>query len=120
LSCQSLTMISQISHIKLLIQNVKDYVNSQMRIIKLKAVDTSADFISSIIVVLTIALARCFFIFMLSFGFSFLIGAALGEISFGFFIMAAIWGMICAVLYFGRKKILKRSFKDAIIKKILG
>ena len=112
-------MMSQISHIKLLLQDFEDYIKTDVELIKLKSVDKSADVISSVFAFIIIILAVLIFTIILSIGLSFLIGRLLGSIELGFFVMSACWIIICAILYFSKKKWLKIPAQNVIVKKIL-
>ena len=112
-------MISQITHIKLLIENVEDFIKTEFQLLKLKSVDKSADIVSTIYASVVILVVATFFVFLLSIGLSMLIGRLLGNLELGFFAMAAFWGIICTVLLLARRKLLKEPAENTIIKKIL-
>ena len=67
-------MISQITHIKLLLQNFEEYIKTDVELLKLKSVDKSADIVSSVFASVIIILAVIIFVFILSMGLSFFIG----------------------------------------------
>src|ERR1700722_233270 len=112
-------MISQISHIKLLLQNFEEYIKTDVELLKLKSVDKSADIVSSVFASVIIILAVIVFVLILSIGLSFFIGRMIGSLELGFFIMSAVWAIICASLYLSRKKWLKKPAQDIVVKKIL-
>ncbi|HSZ84717.1 MAG TPA: phage holin family protein [Puia sp.] len=112
-------MISQITHIKLLLQNFEEYVKTDVELLKLKSVDKSADIVSSVFASVIIIVAAIVFVLILSIGLSFFIGRMTGSLELGFFIMAGVWAIICASLYFSRKKWLKKPAQDIVVKKIL-
>ena len=112
-------MISQITHIKLLIENFEDKIKTEYELLKLKAIDKSADMVSAIFSYVVILVCCTIFIFFVSLGLSFWIGRLVGNVELGFFAIAGLWGIICAILYLARKKWLKNPSEDVIIKKIL-
>jgi hypothetical protein len=112
-------MISQITHIKLLLQNFEEYIKTDVELLKLKSVDKSADIVSSVFSSVIIILAVVIFVFILSMALSFFIGRMIGSLELGFFIMSGVWAIICAALYLSRKKWLKRPAQDVVVKKIL-
>jgi hypothetical protein len=112
-------MISQITHIKLLLQNFEEYIKTDVELLKLKSVDKSADIVSSIFASVIIILVAIIFVLILSIGLSFFIGRLIGSLELGFFIMSGVWAIIFASLYLSRKKWLKRPAQDIVVKKIL-
>ncbi|HLY69739.1 MAG TPA: hypothetical protein VKR53_08415 [Puia sp.] len=112
-------MISQITHIKLLLQNFEEYIKNDIELLKLKSVDKSADIVSSVFASIVIIIAVIIFAFILSIGLSFYIGRIIGTPEFGFFIMSGVWAIICVFLYLSRKKWIKKPAQDVVVKKIL-
>jgi hypothetical protein len=112
-------MLSQISHLKLLLQNFENYIKTDAELLKLKSINKSADIISSIFAFIIIIIAVIIFTIILSIGLSFLIGRLLGSVELGFFVISACWAIICSMLYFLKNKWLKNPSQDVIVKKIL-
>jgi uncharacterized membrane protein len=112
-------MLSQITNIKLLLENFEEKLKTDYDLLKLRAVDKSADIVSAIFSFVIIVVCCIIFILLASFGLSFWVGRLLGNIELGFFVIAGLWGIICALMYLARKKWLKTPSQDAIIKKIL-
>jgi uncharacterized membrane protein len=114
-----ISMLSQITHIKLLLENFEEKLKTDYELIKLRAVDKSADMVSAIFSFVVIIVCCIIFILILSFGLSFWVGRLLGNIELGFFAIAGLWGIICAIMYLARKKWIKTPSQDVIVKKIL-
>jgi len=112
-------MISQLSHIKELFRSFEDYIKINADLLRLKSVDKSADIVSSIFAFIIIIIAAIFFISLLSIAFCFLIGRLTGSLELGFFIMAALWGIFCVILYATRKVWLKKPAQDTVVKKLM-
>jgi hypothetical protein len=102
-----------------LIDEVKEYGKTTAELYKLKAVDKSADLLSSMIfrAVVTIILVL-FFLFM-SIGLAFWLGSILGETWYGFFVLGGFYGVVAIVISLIANKWVKRTIGDTIVKQIL-
>jgi hypothetical protein len=111
-----LKMENQSSPIESLLDRAKDYFETRLDLLKLKAVDKTSTIVSTFIAKTAIILLVFFFIFFLNIGIALLIGDLLGKSYYGFFIVAGIYGITGLVLHLGKEKIIKRPISDAIIK----
>jgi energy-coupling factor transporter transmembrane protein EcfT len=109
-----------IGQIKSLLTHAEEYVEKNAELIKLKAVSTASETISYVITMFVIIGSILLFVFMLFVGLSILIGHALGKLEYGFFIMAAVMGIFCIILYANKESLLKSRVCDLLIKKILN
>src|SRR6476661_7989210 len=84
--------------IQALAEQAKEYLETRVELIKLKAIDKSADVVSSIAsrVVTAVALIVCCLI--LNIGLGLLLGELLGKSYYGFFVLAAIY-LITGLLF---------------------
>jgi hypothetical protein len=112
-------MISQITNIKDLLKGFEEYLKTNGELLKLKSVDKSADIISTVFTAVIVILAGIIFLCVLTVALSFLIGRLTGSLELGFFIMAAFWGIFCAILYWSRAGLLKKPAQDTVVKKLL-
>jgi hypothetical protein len=98
-----------------LLDSVEDYSKTNLELIKLKGLDKASDmaggFISRLIAI-TIGLT---FLLMASIGVAFWLGDVLGRIWYGFFVVAAFYGLLGLIIYFIMHNGLKRAFADMII-----
>lgn len=102
-----------------LLDRITDYGNTSYELIKLKALDKTSDIVSSFIphsVVVT--LISTFLIFM-NFGFAFWIGNLLGEIYYGFFIIAGFYGVTGLFVNLFMHKWLKERIRNFVIRIML-
>ena len=113
-------MEKQPNHIGSLFEKAEEYLDTKMDLFKLKAIDKSSDIVSSIAARLVIALfvASCFLMFNI--GLALVIGRSVGEIYYGFFIVAGFYLVLIAVLYSLRDKWLKAPISNLIIKSIFN
>jgi hypothetical protein len=108
------------NHIESLFWRAEDYLETKAELFKLKAIDKSSDVVSSIAARMVIALfvASCFLMFNI--GIALLIGRSIGEVYYGFFIVAGFYLIVIAILYFLRNKWLKAPISNLIIKSIFN
>ena len=107
-------------NIESLFWHAEDYLETKVELLKLKAIDKSSDVVSSIVARMVIALFIASFFLMLNIGVALLIGRGIGEVYYGFFIVAGFYLIGIAILYFLRNKWLKVPIGDLIIKSILN
>jgi uncharacterized membrane protein len=108
-----------IMEIKSLLRNTEDYIETNVELVRLKTINTATDTISYTVAMLVIIGSILLCVFMLFIGLSIFIGHALGKLEYGFFIMAALMGIICIILYVYRQRLLKNRVCDLLIKKML-
>jgi hypothetical protein len=108
-----------LDEIKKLIRHAEEYIDTNIELNKLKAVNSATSTMSYIIAMLVITCAVFLFVFMLFIALSLWIGHALGRTEYGFFIMSAVMAIFCMVLYAFRESLLKKPLGDHLIKKIL-
>jgi hypothetical protein len=97
------------------LDSVEDYSKTNLELIKLKGLDKISDMAASVISRLTAIIAYMTFFLMASIGVAFWLGAVLGRIWYGFFVVAAFYGLVGIIAYFFMHKGLKRTFADMII-----
>jgi hypothetical protein len=103
-----------------LFEKAEDYLETKMDLYRLKAIDKSSDVVSSIAARLVIALFIASFFLMVNIGLALLIGRSIGEIYYGFFIVAGFYLIVIAVLFAVRDKWLKAPISNLIIKSIFN
>ena len=106
------------SSIESLIEKIKNYVETSLNLLKLKAIDKSATFLSVIIDYLIAFLMFGIFIILLNVGLALLIGELLGRAYYGFFIMAVLNALIGFILLKNSKWI-KTPITNTMVKKVL-
>ena len=106
--------------IQSLVDRAKDYVETRVELLKLQAVNKSADVVSSVATGLVTAIIMIFFFMILNIGLGLLLGELLGKTYYGFFVLAAIY-LITGLLFksFGNKWV-KEPVSTMIIKKIFN
>ena len=99
------------------LKNVKEYVEVRLELFKLKSINKVSTKLSAFIAILVLSLLLILFFCILNIGIALWIGEAIGQLHFGFFIVAGFYAVVCFVLYCFRKKILKIPITNMIIKK---
>ena len=96
-----------------------EYVENRLELMKLKAVDKTANVFSA--VVSGVILFVIFFIFfiVLNIGLALLIGDLVGKSYLGFLLLAMFYMIIGLIIFFGRNTWMKSAITSTIIKKFL-
>jgi fatty acid desaturase len=105
--------------IESLLEKATDYGKTSLELIKLKALDKTSDVASSLIPHSIVFIIIASFMIFFNLGIAFWLGEILGKISFGFFIVAAFYGLIAIIVHFFMHKWLKKIVRDFIIKQAL-
>ena len=109
-----------IGQIKMLLKHTEEYVETNVELTRLQVVNSTTETISYMVTMMAVIISVLLFVFMLCIGLSIFIGHAIGKVEYGFFIMAAIMGLSCIILYTKRESLLKNRVCDLLIKKILN
>jgi hypothetical protein len=98
-----------------ILDSVEEYAKTNFELVKLKGLDKASDMAASAISRVTAIIAWLTFFLMASLGVAFWLGDILGRIWYGFFIVAAFYGLLGLIAYFFIHKGLKKIFADMII-----
>ncbi len=112
-------MEDQTNLIESLYEKTKDYGKTSIELIKLKAIDKSSDLISSLLPGIIIFIFITLFFLIFNIGLAIWIGQLLGNVCYGFFIIAAFYGLAGIIFHLFFRKRLKRCMSDLIIKLLL-
>ena len=102
-----------------LFEKAGDYLEDRVELLKLQAVNSSSELVSSISSKLIMAGFLIFFIVLLNVGLSLLIGDALGKLYYGFFIMAGFYLLIAIILIAFGDKWLKEPIGNFIVRQLI-
>ena len=102
-----------------LFYKLKDYGETTVDLLKLKAINKVSGFTSTLIVSIILIVLLFLILICISAGFALLIGVWLGNAYWGFFIMALLYIIIGLALFAGRKKILKEPISNKFIKELI-
>lgn len=102
-----------------LLEKATEYGKTSLEVVKLKALEKTSEVVSSFVPHSIAFFLVASFMFFLNFGLAFWLGEILGYIYYGFFVIAAFYGIIWIVFHFFMHKRLKKFICDYIIKLLL-
>jgi hypothetical protein len=105
--------------IKTLVDQSKDFLESKIELTKLKAIDKSADVVSSAIVTVAILFLGSLFVLFISIAIALMLGNWLGSAHYGFLIVGAIYGLLLLLFFLQREKWIKTPIANGLINKML-
>jgi len=105
--------------LKDILERAEAYGRTSIELLKLRTLDVTSDFMSTLISRLVAVIFLLIFIVMLTVGAALWIGDLIGKASYGFLIVAAFYGLIWFILYFPLGGYIKRRISDSIIKQTL-
>jgi hypothetical protein len=105
--------------IEMLFEKAEDYGKTSIELLKLNAIDKSADVVSSIATKLAIAVVAVMFISIINIGLSLWIGELLGKLYYGFFVVAGFYGVLAMILYTYRSELITTPISNSLIIKML-
>ncbi|MGZ3904015.1 MAG: hypothetical protein ACXVC6_09985 [Bacteroidia bacterium] len=103
-----------------LLEKVEDYGKVSLELLKLKAIDKTAEAVSSTVSYILISFMLLACLFTASVGVAVWLGKILGETYYGFFAVAGFYAVVGIILYALRNTWLKRSIGDSIIDRALN
>jgi len=102
-----------------LLERTVDYGQSSFELVKLKVLDKTSDEVSSFMSRSVIVVIIMTFMLFLNLGAALWVGTLLGEMFYGFFVVAGFYAFVAFVSHFFFRKWLKRVFYDFIIRLFL-
>jgi hypothetical protein len=101
-----------------LLDSAEEYGKTSIELLKLKTLDKTSD-VASTIISRAIAIFILFMFFLIiTIGIAIWLGEIIGKYSYGFFIVAAFYGLTGIILYFFMHKRIKTLINNSIIKQI--
>jgi len=105
--------------IEALLEETVEYANTSIKLVKLKALDKTSEVISSFIPHSIVFFLVASLLFFLNMGIAFGLGEIMGNNSYGFFVVAAFYGLLGFIVHFFMHDMLKKKICDYIIKQVL-
>jgi fatty acid desaturase len=105
--------------IESLLERTAEYGKASFELVKLKALDKTSDAVSSLIPNSVVLALIALFMLFLNLGLAFWLGEILGRTFYGFFIVAAFYGVAGIVLHFFMHDWIKKSIGNYFIKQML-
>ena len=104
----------------LLFDKVEKYANTSIDILKLNAVEKSADVLSSLTSSIVVFIIFAMFTLFVNIGVSLFIGKMLEEYYLGFLIVSTFYLIVGLLVYYNRTKLMKTPLSNMIIVKLLN
>lgn len=105
--------------IESLIEKATDYGKTSYELAKLRLVDKTSGVISSLFSNAIVLIIISLFVLFLSLGLALWMGKVLGEIYFGFFVLAGFYGLAAILVYAFMRKWIKRTVGNSFINQVL-
>ncbi|MDP3642426.1 MAG: hypothetical protein Q8S54_04460 [Bacteroidota bacterium] len=105
--------------IEKLIEKASDYGKTSFELAKLRALEKTSQLISSLLSNAVVLCIISLFMLFLNLGLAIWIGQSLGEIYFGFFVVAGFYGIISILVFSFWRKWIMRKVGDSFIKQVL-
>jgi predicted membrane-bound dolichyl-phosphate-mannose-protein mannosyltransferase len=99
-----------------LLDSAEQYGKTSLELLKLKAADKAADVMSSVISRAIAVFILFMFFLIATIGLAVWLGEITGKYSYGFFIVAAFYGITGIILFFFMHKRIKTYFNNSLIK----
>jgi len=112
-------MEDQKNLIETLIEKATEYGKSSYELAKLKTLDKTSDLISSLLSHSVAMVIISSFMLFLNLGLAFWLGEILGKIYFGFFVVAAFYGISGILIHFFMHDWIKKCISNNFIKQML-
>jgi len=106
-------------NIELLFERVIEYGKTSYKLWRLKALDKATELLSSLISNLLIIVLALSFMLFLNLGLAFWLGSILGSIWYGFFILAAFYGIMTIFALLFIRKWIKALVNNFIINRAI-
>jgi hypothetical protein len=102
-----------------LLNSATDYGVTTYELIKLKALDKTADVVSSVVPHSVVLILLSSFMLFLNLGIAFWLGEILGKLFYGFLIIAGFYLLTGSIIYFLIYKWIKKTVCNYVIKQML-
>jgi hypothetical protein len=112
-------MTDNTTPIATLFERAEDYGKTTLNLLKLNAIDKSADVVSSLVSRLAVIMTVVFSVLIISIGLSLWIGKLLGDTFYGFFIVGGFYALLAILLQVFRHQWVKYPVSNSIIKQML-
>lgn len=107
------------TNVELLYDKAKKYVDTSIDLLRLNAVDKTADVMSSLIARIIIVMIVAMFTLFINIGISLYIGKLIGAYYLGFVIISTFYLLLAILLYFYSNRFIKIPLTNLIIIKLL-
>lgn len=103
-----------------LISQLKNYINTEIELVKLTFAEKVSKIFSQFIAVLLVGVIFLFFIIFFSVALGYLLGQWLGQMWIGFLIIAVLYLLIGIITWLLREKLIRIPIMNAIIRQLFS
>jgi hypothetical protein len=115
---KSLEMENQTNSIESLVERLRNYGETRLELVKLKAINKSSGFVSVVVTYLVmVIIIVCCFLFI-NIGIALLLGELLGKPYYGFFIVAVFYAVTGMILFKLKDKWIKTPVINMMLKEL--
>src|SRR5712675_2388970 len=101
--------------IKSLVDQSKEFLETKIELTKLKAIDKSADVLSTAIVMISIIFLGSLFVIFISIAAALMLGNRLGSAHYGFLLVGAVYGLLLLLIFLKKDKWIKTPIANGLI-----
>jgi len=101
-----------------LIERIETYAKTSVDLIKLRAIDKSADLISTLVSKIIIGVVVSLVVIMVNIGLALWIGELMGKSYYGFFIVGGFYAIVGLIVHLFKDDLIKEPISNSIILKI--
>ncbi|MFT3682454.1 MAG: phage holin family protein [Ferruginibacter sp.] len=112
-------MQTAIENIEKLVASAGEVAETKLELLKLRAAGKVSASLSGLVALMMIMIFSGAALTIISFGFAYLIGNALGDLSYGFFIVGGFYALVGLLVFFNRKKWVQDPLSNFFIDKII-
>ncbi len=112
-------MTDNTTPIATLFDKAEDYGKTTLNLLKLNAIDKSADVVSSLVSRLVVIFTVVFSVLIISVGGALWLGKLLGDAFYGFFIVGGVYAILAILLQVFHLQWIKYPVSNSIIKQML-
>ena len=105
--------------IESLFERAENYGKTSLNLLKLKAIDKTAEIISNLISWIVVITVVALFFMVLNIGIAFWIGELLGKTYYGFFVVAASYALLGIIFLLFSNKWIKKPISNSIISQMV-
>jgi hypothetical protein len=112
-------MESNVNLVEELVESVFDYGTSGYELVKLKTINKTADVVSSIIPHSIVFVIIVLFTLFFNLGLAYYLGEIFGNMFYGFFVVAAFYGIAAVFMHVFMHKRIKTKIYNYLVKQLL-
>lgn len=103
------------TRIEELAQHARDYINTRIEVVKLNAAEKTSLVVSRVMAAIAVAVVFIFFIFFAGIAAAYALAGWLGEVYWGFLIVAGLFLLAGIIVWFARERLIRIPVMNAII-----